>query len=164
MRIKLFTICATCLKYGSLALQRTKIKHRVGRKEEMCRLPSAGLQGQSDLTQKKNASNFQTNLILNFWIFFSFRCVETNYSWKKEKQNKTKPSTARAKGDHVSFAGKCQLRRATELIWKRGGERVKAIVVLWVPSGFFEPRLWLEFIFFYVLFWAWHGLLGYDSA
>ena len=65
MRIKLFTICATCLKYGSLALQRTKIKHCVGRKEEMCRLPSAGLQVQSDLSQKKNASNFQTNLILN---------------------------------------------------------------------------------------------------
>lgn len=91
MRIKLFTICATCLKYGSLALQRTKIKHCVGRKEEMCRLPSAGLQGQSDLSQKKNASNFQTNLILNFWIFFFISlCGDKLFLEEgKTKQNQT---------------------------------------------------------------------------
>lgn len=89
MRIKLFTICATCLKYGSLALQRTKIKQRVGRKE-MCRLPGAGLQGQSDLTQKKNASNFQTSLILNFWTFFISLCGDKLFLEEgKTKQNQT---------------------------------------------------------------------------
>lgn len=55
--------------------------------KEMCHLPSAGPQGQSDLTQKKNASDFQTNLILNFWIFH-FVVWRHIYSWKKEKQNK----------------------------------------------------------------------------
>lgn len=54
--------------------------------KEMCHLPSAGLQGQSDLTQKKNASNFQTNLILNFWIFL-FRCIET-YLFLEEGKTK----------------------------------------------------------------------------
>lgn len=75
---------------------------------------------------------------------------------EEEKQNKTRPSTSSAKGNRVSFAGKCQLHSAMELIWK-GGKPVKAIVVLWVPGGFFEHSLWLEFIFFYVLFWAWHS-------
>lgn len=123
--------------------------------------PAPARKGRATSHEKKNASNFQTNLILKFWIFhfFVWRHI---YSLKKDKQDKTKPSTIRAKGSLVTSAGRCRLHRTAELIGKVG-KLVKAIVVFWVPGGFFEHSLWLEFIF-YVLFWAWHSLLGYDSA
>lgn len=92
-----FTFCNSELKFQmrpkndfpeAVAFEKLRIcflmhenKQSVGWRKKCVTPPVLPCKGRVTLHKKKNASNFQTNLILHFWIFFYLIMQRQIYSW-----------------------------------------------------------------------------------
>lgn len=117
-------------------------KRSVGWRKKCVTFPVLACKGRVTLHKKKNTSDFQTNLILNFWIFFTSWCRDI-FILGTEKNT----ITISDKWSHVSFAGfKSPLHSARECICK-AGKQIPA-TVLWLELFLGGRGPWHS--------WLWH--------
>lgn len=151
MRIKIFATCTKHLKCWRFAFYCMKISRSVGWRKKCVTSPALTYKGRVTLHKKKNASNFQTNLILYFWIFLFHLVVRHTLFLDGEKTNNISD-----KWSYMSFAGKLTLCSVTELMYRLRSKSK-------TTAGPSLPRMFLGAEFVTRIFWKGTGSVTYFS-